>query len=141
MIQQSKSRVCAVVAHKGLQSKTVISESVGVGRIRNVMPRSSNPMHYRGVMDVSDALDAAQSMPLRHFDAQLFHVVRVAPRAVRFEKHDRNACTCKTVYLYDDRFDGFVELHLRQPHVSIIQSLSLQQTPRIEYFSIFSDLE
>jgi len=71
-------------------------------------------MHYRGVMDATRRCRATHAVEI-HFDAQLFHRLSSATGGVIRETDDRNACTtCKTVYLYDDRFDGFW-LTLRHP--------------------------
>jgi len=44
-------------------------------------------VHHGGVMNVRDSFNAAQSHAIQvHLDAQLSHIVRVAPRSVGFEK-------------------------------------------------------
>jgi len=63
-----------------------------------------NPVHHGGVMNVRDSFNAAQSHAIQvHLDAQLSHIVRVAPRSVGFEKLTTAVLAYEIVALYDDR--------------------------------------
>jgi len=86
--RQSRARFFVAFAHKRLQFIQVSNfwNFIRRGRIREFMPSIANPVHHGGVMNVRDSFNAAQSHAIQvHLDAQLSHIVRVAPRSVGFE--------------------------------------------------------
>lgn len=96
-----------LVTHKRLQFVEVSDfwNFLGAGHICKLMPCGSNPMHHCGVMNVGDSLDAAQSHAVKiHFDGTVVshRLSSVTGSRIR-GTDDRIACTCKTVYVYDDR--------------------------------------